>query len=153
MAHLGALSSRPGSGRTGPGRLVPSEEEAEAILPGAGPELQRGEGRGLPADGTSYVANRLWERLGIGRAIFQVASSRRVDAEAVERAIFSMVANRLLLKPLSKLAGCTWVAQRAFVDGCAELSDDNCYRAMDFLLDALGELQESVFFSVANLLN
>ena len=103
--------------------------------------------------GTSYVADRLWERLGIGRAIFQVASSRRVDAEAVERAIFSMVTNRLSVKPLSKHAGCTWVQQRAFIDQCPELADDNCYRAMDFLLDALAELQESVFFSAANLLN
>ena len=75
------------------------------------------------------------------------------EAEAVERVIFSMVANRLSVKPLSKLAGCTWVAKRAFIDNLAEVTDDQCYRAMDFLLDALSELQESVFFSVANLMN
>ena len=67
--------------------------------------------------------------------------------------IFSMVANRLSVKPLSKLAGCSWVAKRAFVDNLAEVTDDQCYRAMDFLLEALPELQESVFFSVANLMN
>jgi transposase len=33
------------------------------------------------------------------------------------------------------------------------VSDDACYRAMDFFLDALAELQHTVFFSVANLLN
>jgi hypothetical protein len=33
------------------------------------------------------------------------------------------------------------------------MSDDACYRAMDFLLDAIDELQETVFFAVANLLN
>jgi len=103
--------------------------------------------------GPAWVADRLWERLGIGRAIFQVAGNRRLDGEAVERVIFSMVANRLSVKPLSKLAGCSWVAKRAFIDNLAEVTDDQCYRAMDFLLDALGELQESVFFSVANLLN
>ena len=103
--------------------------------------------------GPAWVADRLWERLGIGRAIFQVAGNRRLDGEAVERVIFSMVANRLSVKPLSKLAGCSWVAKRAFIDNLAEVTDDQCYRAMDFLLEALGELQESVFFSVANLLN
>lgn len=103
--------------------------------------------------GPSWVADRLWERLGIGRAIFQVASGRRLEAEATERVIFSMVANRLSVKPVSKLAGCTWVTKRAFIDNLAEVTDDACYRAMDFLLEALPELQESVFFSVANLLN
>jgi hypothetical protein len=103
--------------------------------------------------GPAWVADRLWERLGIGRAIFQVAANRRLDGEAVERVIFFMVANRLSVKPLSKLAGCSWVAKRAFIDNLAQVTDDQCYRAMDLLLDTLGELQESVFFSVANLMN
>jgi len=103
--------------------------------------------------GPSWVADRLWERLGIARAIFEVAAGRRLEAEVVERVIFSMVANRLSVKPLSKLACCSWVTKRAFIDDLAEVSDDACYRAMDFLLDALPQLQESVFFSVANLLN
>ena len=81
-----------------------------------------------------------------------VAARRRVDAAAVERVIFAMVA-RLSPTPLSKLAGSAWVARRVFIDGLAEVSDDACYRAMDFLLDALAELQEEVFFAVANLLN
>jgi hypothetical protein len=57
------------------------------------------------------------------------------------------------VKPLSKLAGCDWVAERAFVDGLAEVSDDACYRAMDFLHAALAALQERVFFAVASLLD
>ena len=103
--------------------------------------------------GTSWVADRLWERLGIGKAIFQVAAGRRLEAELIERVMFSMVANRLSVKPLSKLGGCSWVTKRAFIDNLAEVTDDHCYRAMDFLLEALPQLQESVFFSVANLLN
>src|SRR6266567_4702574 len=82
-----------------------------------------------------------------------VAAGRRLEAGAVERAIFAMVANRLSVKPLSKLAGCDWVAERAFVQGLAEVSDDACYRAMDFLHAALPALQERVFFSVASLLD
>lgn len=103
--------------------------------------------------GTAYVADRLWQRLRIGQAIRRVAAGRRVDAELTERVIFAMVANRLSVRPLSKLAGCTWVAERVFIDGLPEVTDDACYRAMDFLLDALAELQHEVFFAVANLLN
>ena len=57
------------------------------------------------------------------------------------------------MRPLSKLAGCTWVARRVYIEGLEAVSDDACYRAMDFLMDATCELQEQVFFSVANLCN
>lgn len=52
--------------------------------------------------GASWVADRLWERLGIGAGMAKMAASRRVDAHAVEGVIFAMVANRLSVKPLSK---------------------------------------------------
>jgi transposase len=103
--------------------------------------------------GSCWLADRLWERLGIGQAIITAAGARRVEAAAVERTIFAMVANRLSVKPLSKLAGCGWVAERAFVEGLSEVSDDACYRAMDFLADVLSGLQKTVFFSVASLLD
>jgi hypothetical protein len=103
--------------------------------------------------GAAYLADALWRRIGIADGIAKVAARRRVDPELVERVIFSMVANRLSVRPLSKLAGCTWVTRRVFIEGLEEVSDDACYRAMDFLLSALPELQEQVFFSVANLLN
>ena len=45
--------------------------------------------------GIAYLADRLWDRLGIGAAIRRVAAGRRVDAAAVERVIFAMVANRV----------------------------------------------------------
>jgi len=103
--------------------------------------------------GSPWLADRLWERLAIGQAILAQAGGRRLEAQAVERAIFAMVTNRLSVKPLSKLAGCAWVAERAFIEGLAEVSDDACYRAMDFLHAALPELQERVFFQVATLLD
>ena len=146
--------------RDGLARLVKSigrfldPADAVAATAGAG-EVQVLDSRPM---GTAWVADRLWERLGIGRQIMAVAErrrgpGRRVDAAVVERVIFAMVANRLSPTPLSKLAGCGWVADRVFIDGLAEVSDDACYRAMDFFLTALSELQEAVFFSVANLLN
>ncbi|MGC9222221.1 MAG: IS1634 family transposase [Solirubrobacteraceae bacterium] len=105
------------------------------------------------AMGACWVADRLWERLGIGAAIIKAGGVRRADAQAVERTIFAMVANRLSVKPLSKLAGCDWVAERAFVQGLAGVSDGACYRAMDFLHATLAELQKTVFFAVASLLD
>jgi hypothetical protein len=103
--------------------------------------------------GACWLADRLWERLGIGETIIAAGAGRRADAAAVERTIFSMVANRLSVKPLSKLAGCGWVADRAFVQGLPEVGDEQCYRAMDFLHATLPALQERVFFNVATLLD
>src|SRR5215210_3381082 len=105
------------------------------------------------AMGSCWLADRLWQRLGVGEAIITAGGGRRADGEAVERTIFAMVANRLSVKPLSKLAGCGWVTERAFVQGLAEVSDDACYRAMDFMHAALPALQERVFFAVASLLD
>jgi hypothetical protein len=108
--------------------------------------------------GTAWVADRLWERLGIGSTIIDVVGARRhrgtkADPQLVERVIFAMVANRLSATPLSKLAGCGWVADRVYIPGLAAVSDDACYRAMDVFLDVLERLQQEVFFAVANLLN
>ncbi|HEY5988196.1 MAG TPA: hypothetical protein VIV12_17750 [Streptosporangiaceae bacterium] len=125
-------------------------DPAEAVVAAVPGEVHVIDARPM---GTAYPADRLWERLGIGPAIRRAAARRQVDAATVERVIFAMVANRLSPTPLSKLAACAWVARRVFIDKLPLVSDDACYRAMDFLLDALPELQEEVFFAVANLLN
>jgi hypothetical protein len=125
-------------------------DAADAVAATAAGEVSIIESRSM---GSSWLADRLWERLEIGKTIIAQAGGRRLAAERVERAIFAMVANRLSVKPLSKLAGCEWVAERAFIEGLAEVSDDECYRAMDFLHAALPELQERVFFTVASLLD
>jgi hypothetical protein len=125
-------------------------DPGEAVAATASGEVSIIESRSM---GSSWLADRLWERLEIGKTIIAAAGGRRLAAERVERAIFAMVANRLSVCPLSKLAGCAWVRERAFMEGLAEVSDDECYRAMDFLHGALGELQERVFFTVASLLD
>jgi len=125
-------------------------DPAEAVAATVSGEVSIIESRSM---GSSWLADRLWERLEIGKTIIAQAGGRRLEAERVERAIFAMVANRLSVKPLSKLAGCEWVAERAFIEGLAEVSDDACYRAMDFLHAALPGLQERVFFTVASLLD
>src|SRR4249920_1746160 len=102
--------------------------------------------------GGAWTLDRLWERLGVGAAIRQVAASRRLDGDTMERVVFALVAQRAL-EPGSKLAATRWVGERVAIDGLAELSDDQAYRAMDFLLDALEEIATGIFGSVAHLLN
>ena len=70
----------------------------------------------------------------------------------VERVLFALVAQRAL-EPGSKLAATRWVAERVAIAGCGGFCDDAAYRAMDFLLDALGEIAAAIFDSVAHLLN
>jgi len=122
-------------------------EQAAAAAEGA--EVEILDARPL---GGAWTLDRLWERLGIGAAIRRVAAGRRLDGEAVERVVFALVAQRAL-KPGSKLAGTKWVAERVAIEGCTGFSDDQAYRAMDFLLDALDEIAAEIFGSVAHLLN
>jgi DDE family transposase len=102
--------------------------------------------------GGAWTLDRLWERLGISAAIRQVAARRRLDGDTAERVVFALVAQRAL-EPASKLAATRWVGERVVIDGLAGLSDDQAYRAMDFLLEALDEIAAGIFGSVAHLLN
>ena len=139
--------------REGLARLVASifrflTPEQAAAAAGGG-EVEVMDSRRL---GGAWTLDRLWERLGIGAAIRQAAAGRRLGGEAVERVVFALVAQRAL-EPGSKLAGTRWVAERVAIDGLGGFSDDQAYRAMDFLLDALGEIAAQVFSAVAHLLN
>jgi Transposase DDE domain len=102
--------------------------------------------------GGSWTLDRLWQRLGIGAAIRRAAAQRRLDAGVAERVIFTLVAQRAL-EPDSKLAATGWVAERVAIDAVPAISDDQAYRGMDFLLDALPEIAAGIFDSVAHLLN
>mgnify|MGYP001305491882 FL=1 len=102
--------------------------------------------------GGAWLLDQLWARLGIGAALRRVAAGRRLDAEATERVLFALVAQRAL-EPGSKLAATRWVAERAAIADCPGFSDDSAYAAMDFLLDALPEIAARIFDSVAHLLN
>ncbi|HSO54215.1 MAG TPA: IS1634 family transposase, partial [Actinomycetes bacterium] len=102
--------------------------------------------------GAAWTLDRIWERLGVGAAIRRVATGRRLDGEQVERVVFALVCQRAC-EPGSKLAATGWVAQRVAIAGCPGFTDDAAYAAMDFLLDALGEIAAEVFGSVAHLLN
>ena len=104
-----------------------------------------------PESGGPHVVGELWAQLGIGRAIARVAGGGR-GRSGVERAIFTMVCQRCL-EPSSKLEATRWVGRDVVIDGVDGISDDQLNRAMDFLLTCSERVQESVFFSVAHLLN
>jgi len=103
------------------------------------------------AVGGAWALDQLWRRLEIDKLLVRLLAGRRLDARA-ERVLFALVANRAL-EPLSKLAATKWVAERAWVPGLDEVSDDACYRAMDWLLEVEAEVAEAVYWAVADLLN
>jgi hypothetical protein len=106
---------------------------------------------GAPEAGGPHVLDQLWSQLGIGKAITRVAGSGR-GRSGVERAMFAMVCQRCL-EPASKLEATRWLGRDVVIEGVVSVSDDELYRAMDFLLACQERVQESVFFSIANLLN
>jgi transposase len=102
--------------------------------------------------GGAWVLEQLWRRLGIDKSVRKVAAGRKFDAQAMERLLFALVACRALA-PSSKLEATRWIADDVHIDRLEQPTHTDCYRAMDFLLDALDELQEQVFFTAADLLS
>ncbi len=139
--------------RDGLARLVASISRfltpEQAAAAAGGGEVEVLDSRRL---GGAWTLDRLWARLGSGAAIRAAAAGRRLDGEAAERVVFALVAQRAL-EPGSKLAATRWVAERVAIDGCPGFTDDQAYRAMDFLLDALDEIAAEIFGAVAHLLN
>ena len=125
-------------------RALPPGEALAAAMP----ELRYLESRPL---GGARLLDGLWHRLGLHEILARLLRGRRLDPSA-ERALFAMVANRAL-EPLSKLSCAAWVSERAVIPGLPDLSDDQCYRAMDWLLDIEAELAEQVYWATATLLN
>ena len=102
--------------------------------------------------GGAFVLDQMWDRLGISSALRGAAKGRRLDADAVERICFALVAQRCL-EPASKLAAVSWARERVALVDCPDFDDDAAYAAMDFLLAALPEIAERIFSSTSNLLN
>jgi len=101
--------------------------------------------------GGAFLLDMLWRRLRIDATMREMLTGRKLDAR-VERVLFALVANRAL-EPLSKLAGADWVRHRVAIDGLADVDEDSCYRAMDWLLEIETPLAKAVYWSVADLLD
>jgi hypothetical protein len=127
-------------------------EPAGALAASAAGDLAFTESRPY---GGAYVLDQLWGRLGISKILAGLASSGRGrprDAGAAERVLFGLTASRALA-PSSKLAAAEWMSRDVHIDGLGDVSDDACYRAMDWLHQVRGELEKQVYFAVAGLLN
>jgi transposase len=125
-------------------------DPADALTAAAGAGLTFTESRPL---GGSFALDGLWRRLGIDTAIRRLLAGRRFD-ERVERVLFALVAGRALA-PSSKLAASSWMSEDVWIEGLAdlEITDDACYRAMDWLLEIEPKLAEQVFWNTADLMN
>jgi transposase len=129
-------------------------------IPDAGPPV---DAAGLAGDGLTVANSRpvgathlldgLWRALEIDTALRKVLGPRRFTTD-MERVLFALVANRAI-EPMSKLSAADWACCDVAIDGLDAMDEDQAYRAMDLLVeaDAQAEVQEVVFFAVANLLN
>jgi len=124
-------------------------EPGEAVAAAEGSDVEIVDARRF---GGAYVLDELWHRLGIARALQAAAKDRRLDGEVAERILFALVAQRCL-EPASKLACVSWARERVALSACPAFDDQAAYAAMDFLLDALGEIASGIFDRTANLLN
>jgi hypothetical protein len=130
-------------------RYLGEEEVAPSVVASDG-SLQPVASRSA---GSVWLLDGLWRRLGVAGALARVLGARRFTTD-VERVLFALVANRAV-EPCSKLAAAEWASHDVAVPGLQEMDEDHAYRAMDLLVDAdvAGEVQQAVFFTVADLLN
>lgn len=122
-------------------------DPAEALQVQA-PELELLDSRPM---GGAWLLEQLWAQLGLDQILRRLLRGRRLDPSA-ERALLAMVCNRAL-EPMSKLGCAAWVNDKVAIPGLAELDDDRCYRAMDWLLEIEEELCKQVYWAVADLFN
>lgn len=104
--------------------------------------------------GTGWLLHGVWEQLGIGSAIVDMARKAGVARpEELAACIFAMVANRAV-DPCSKHATPEWLADDVYLPGVPwDVYDEQLYRAMDFLLQCADQVQRRVYFATATLLN
>ena len=102
--------------------------------------------------GALYVLEAIWKRLGIAEIIAEQLRGRKIDF-AVERALFAMVANRACA-PCSKLY-CyeQWLREEARIEGTESLALHQLYRAMDMLEAHKEEIEQALYFRLADLLH
>ena len=102
--------------------------------------------------GTVLVIEALWERLGIGKVLRDIASKKKRSKVAYERALLAMTANRLC-EPESKFGVRDRWLNNVYLPSCQGLKLDHMYEAMDFLHANIDQVEETVFYNTANLFN
>jgi Transposase DDE domain len=117
-----------------------------------GPGLEFVSSRAL---GATWALDGLWHSLGLDGLLQRLLAGSRRDART-ERVLFALVAARAI-EPASKLATAAWLSRRTFIidltDDDGGVGEDECYRAMDWLIEAAPQVEREVFWSVASLLD
>lgn len=95
--------------------------------------------------GGVFVLEQLWRELEIDQVLGRKSQH--------ERALFAMVANRVL-RPYSKLY-CheQWLKEEVYLPGGQDLALHQLYRAMDFLLMNQERVEKAIYFKMADLMN
>ena len=102
--------------------------------------------------GTTWTVLQLWEKLGIDRLLKRLLAEDGID-RPYDLALLAMVANRLT-EPTSKLGVWERWLDKVHLPGAPERwSKDWFYEALDFLDKHAEEIEKTVFFEVANLMN
>lgn len=101
--------------------------------------------------GVLFVVEALWERSGLG-SILRSLSKESGYKIPYERALLAMVANRLC-EPESKLGVWDRWLSKVYMPSCRDLKLAHMYEALDLLYEHSEEVEKSVFFQAANLLN
>jgi hypothetical protein len=93
--------------------------------------------------GIGYVADALWQRLELPKFFAKQLRSRKYEAP-VERAIFAMVAHRMV-DPSSKRACSDWLEHDAWLPQSRGITLQHLYRAMDFLDECHEPLEAALY--------
>ena len=118
--------------------------------------------------GATWALDGIWQALGLDGLLRRLLAEGR-RSERVERVIFGLVAARAIA-PASKLATAAWLTRRTHITGLTDqlpadlpsdehgevvagVGDDECYRAMDWLIGAAPAVEREVFWSLASLLD
>ncbi len=104
-----------------------------------------------PAAGGVAAAAAVWDHLGLGGFFAQIGKKR--GAEALEHAVFAMVANRLV-DPCSKRRLPEWTTDDVVMPAdWSAPSLDQYYRALNAIADVKAETEEHLYRRLCNLTN
>lgn len=101
--------------------------------------------------GSPMVIETLWDRLGLKAVLNNIAKSKGLKVP-YERALLAMTANRLC-EPESKLGVWDRWLPKVHLPSCRDLKLKHMYEAMDLLHEHSSEIEEAIFFKVADLFN
>jgi transposase len=124
------------------------------------PETSQINNTGLPEDlkikktlslGCPLIIESLWESLGFKKVIEDITRAKKLKIP-YERFLLAMTANRLC-EPDSKLGVWNRWLSKVYMPSCNGLKLKHMYDAMDLLHEHVSEIEEHVFFHVADLFN